>query len=77
MDFAVLTRPPSKIKESEKITCLKTKKKKKKLWDIKMTVILIVVVALGKIIKGSVKRLEDLELKRWHSRQQQYQDQTE
>ena len=44
------------------IVCRKIKKQQQKLWNIKGTVIPIVVGALGKIPKGLVKELEDLEI---------------
>ena len=35
----------------------------KKLWNVKVTVILIVIGALGTVTKGLIKGLEDLEIR--------------
>ena len=51
-----------KIKESEKIDkFLNLAKELRKLWNMKVTVIPIIVVAFGTVFKGLEKRLEELE----------------
>ena len=62
MDFAVPADHRVKLKESEKKDkYLDLARELKKLWNMKVTVITIAVVALGKITKGLVQGLEDLE----------------
>ena len=66
MDFAVSADNKINLKESEKRykffrPCLRTKKNQ--LWNMKVTVILIVIGALGTIIKGVVKSLVDFEIR--------------
>ena len=74
MDFAASADHRAKLKESEKkdkcldlTRKLKKKKNKKnktnKLWNMKVTFIPIVIGALDKVIKGLIKRLEDLEIR--------------
>ena len=63
MDFAVPGDHRVKLKESEK----KSKyfdlvKELKKLWNVKVMVIPVVIEALGTVAKGLVKGLEDLEI---------------
>ena len=62
VDFAVLADHRVKLKESEKREKYLAKELKK-LWNIKLTVIPIVIVALGTIIKVLVQGLEDLDIK--------------
>ena len=57
MDFAVLADHRVKSKESEK-------KELKKLWNMKVTFIPIIIGALGTVTKGLLKGLEDLEIRR-------------
>ena len=53
-----------KIKESEKISkYLDLARELKKMWNMKMTVIPIVIGTLGKELKGLVKRLDELEIR--------------
>ena len=67
MDFAVLADHRVKLKESKKNDkyrdlARELKKKTQKLWNMRMTVIPIVTVAVGTVTKGSVQGLEDLEI---------------
>ena len=63
MDYAIPTDHRVKLKEGEKWDkYLDLAKKMKNLWNMKMTVIPNVVGALGTILKGWVKGLEDLEI---------------
>ena len=62
--FAVPTDHMAKIKESEKRDKeLNLARKLKKLWNIKVTVILIVIGALGTVIKELVHGRENLEIR--------------
>ena len=64
LDFAVPADHGVKLKESEKkIKCLDLAWELKKLWNMKVAVILIVIGALGTVTKGLVKELEDLEIR--------------
>ena len=64
VDFAVPADQWVKLKESEKRDkYLDLAKETKKLWNIKLTVIPIVVGTHGKIPKGLVGGLEDLEIR--------------
>ena len=55
-----------KLKESEKKDkYLEFAGELKKLWNMKVTVISIVIGALGTVTKGLIKGLEDLEIRRW------------
>ena len=64
MDFAVPADHIVKLKESEKKDkYLDLTRELKKLWNMKVMVIQIVISALGTITKGLVKRLEELEIK--------------
>ena len=63
MDFAVLADHRIKLKECEK----KDKHhdlawELKKLWNMKVTIVPIVIGAFGTVTKGLLKRLEDLEV---------------
>ena len=63
MNFDIPTDCRVKIKEIEKRDkYLDLARELKKLWNMKVTVIPIVIGALGTIPKGLVKRLEELEI---------------
>ena len=65
MDFAVTADHWVKTEESEyrdKYQYL-ARELKKKLWNIKMTVIPIVIGALGTVTKGLIKGLVDLKIR--------------
>ena len=53
-----------KLKESKKDKCLNLARELKKLWNMKVTVIPILIDALGTVTKGLVKGREDLEIRR-------------
>ena len=61
MDFAIQADHRIKLKESKMRDYLDLAEKK--LWNMKLTTILIVISMLGIIIKGLVQGLEDLELR--------------
>ena len=62
--FAVPADHGVKLKESlKKYKYLDLAKELKKLWNRKLTVIPIVIGALGTVIKGLIKGLEDLEIR--------------
>ena len=62
MDFAVQTDHKIKLKENEKKDkYLNLARELKKLWNVKMTIIPIVIGAFGIVTKGLIKGLEDLE----------------
>ena len=62
MDFAVPSYHRVKLKEREKIDkYLDFTRELKKLLNMKVTFILIVIVAPGSVTKGLIKGLEDLE----------------
>ena len=64
MDFAVTADHRVNLKESKKRDkYLDLAWELKKLWNMKKTVILIVIGWLGTITKGLVKTLEDLEIR--------------
>ena len=64
MDFAVLVDHRLKLKESEKIDkYLDLARDLKKLWNMKVTVIPIVIGALSIVNKELVRGLEDLEIR--------------
>ena len=64
MDFAVPAENRVKLKESEKRDkYLDLARELKKLWNMKLTVIPIVINAFGTVTKGLVKGLEDLEIR--------------
>ena len=63
MDFAVPADHRAKIKENEKKSkYLNLARELKKLWNMKVTVIPIVIGAFGTISKCLVRRLEELEI---------------
>ena len=64
MDFAVSADHRIKLKESEKRHKYQDfAKELKKLWNIKMTVIPIVIGALGTVTKGLIQGLDDLDIR--------------
>ena len=64
MDFAVLADHRMKLKEGEKKDkYLNFARELKKLWNMKVTVIPIVIGALGTVTKGLVQELENLEIR--------------
>ena len=63
VDFAVPTDHRINLKESEKMDKhLDLARELKKLWNMKETILPIVIGALGTITKGLIKGLEDLEV---------------
>ena len=65
MNFAVPADHRVKLKESEKKDkYLHLAWELKKLWNIKVTFIPFVIVILGTVTEGLIKRLEDLEINR-------------
>ena len=65
MDFAISADHRMKIKESVKIKKYQDLAKVlKKLQNVRVTVVSIIVCALGMVLKGSVKLLEEFEIKR-------------
>ena len=66
VDFAVLADHWVKLKENEKKDrYLVFARELKKLWNMKMTFIPIVIGILGTVSKGLLKGLEDLEIRGW------------
>ena len=66
LDFAVLADHRINLKEREKKDkYLDLARELKKLWNMKVTIVPIVISALGTITKGLLKGLEDLEVGRW------------
>ena len=64
MDFSVPVDHRVKLKESEKKDkYLDLARWLKKLWDMKVTIIPIVIGALGTVTKELIKGLEDLEIR--------------
>ena len=64
VDFAVPADHRIKLKESEKKDkYLDLARELKKLWNMKVTIIPIVIDAFGTVTKGSLKGLEALEIK--------------
>ena len=64
MDFAILADHRVKLKENEKTDkYLDLAWELKKLWNMKVTIIPIVIGALGTVTEGLLKGLEDLEIK--------------
>ena len=64
MDFAIPADHRLKIKESEKRDkYLDFARELKKLWNMNVTVILIVIGTLGMISKGLISALEELEIR--------------
>ena len=63
VNFAILADHRIKLKESEKKDkYLNLARELKKLWNMKVTIIPIVIGVFGTIIKGLLKGLEDLEI---------------
>ena len=63
MDFTVPADNRIKLKECEKKNkYLEIAKELKKIWNMKVTIIPIEIGAFGTVIKGLLKRLEDLEV---------------
>ena len=63
MDFAVPTDYTIKLKECEKKDkYLDLTRELKKLWNMKVTIIPIIIAAFGTVIKVLLKGLEDLEV---------------
>ena len=63
MDIAVLADHRVKLKESEKKDkYLDLTMEQKKLWNMKATVVPVVICALGTITKGLVHGVKDLEI---------------
>ena len=66
MNFAVPADHRIKLKESEKNNkYLDLARGLKKLWTMKITVIPIIIGALGTVTEGLLKGLEDLEIGGW------------
>ena len=65
MDFAVPTNHKIRLKASEKKDKYLDfdRELNKKLWNMKVTIIPIVVGAFGTVTKGLLKGLEDLEIR--------------
>ena len=64
MDFAVLEDPEVKIKEREKTNkYLDLAREQRKIWNIRVTVVPIVIGELGTVIKGLEMKLEKLEIR--------------
>ena len=61
-NFAVLADHRIKLKESEKDKYLDLARELKKLWNMKVTIIPIMIGAFGTVIRGLLKGLEDLEV---------------
>ena len=63
VNFAVLADHRIKLKECEKKDkYLKLARELKKLWNMQVTIIPIVIGAFGTVTKGLLKRLKDLEV---------------
>ena len=63
MNFTVLTHGRVKLKESEKRdNYLNLARELKKLWNLKVTIIPIVIGAFSTVTKGLVAGLEELEI---------------
>ena len=66
MDFAVPADHKIKLKESEKKdNYLDLARELKKMWNIKVTIIPIMIGSFGTVTKGLLKGLEDLEVGGW------------
>ena len=64
MDFTILADHKIKVKESEKKDkYLDLARELKKLWNMKVTIIPIMIGTFGTVTKGLLKRLEDLEIR--------------
>ena len=74
VDFAVPADHRIKLKECEnKDKYLDLARELKKLWNMQVTIIPIVIGAFGTVTKGLLKGLEDLELAdRWRPSKQQH-----
>ena len=59
MDFTVLADHRIKLKECEKNMYSDLARELKKLWNMQVTIILIVIGAFGTVTKGLLKELED------------------
>ena len=62
VDFAVLADHRIKLKECEKDKYLDLARELKKIWNMMVTIIPIVIGAFGTLTKGLFKGLEDLEV---------------
>ena len=61
MNFVVPANHRVNLKECEKsVKYIDLAKELKKLWNIKLTIMPIVIVALGTVTKGLLQRLDDL-----------------
>ena len=66
VDFAIPVDHRINLKESEKnYKYLDLARELKKLWNMKVTIVPIVIGAFGTITKGLLKGLEDLEVGGW------------
>ena len=66
MDFAALADHAVKLKENEKKDMyLDLTRELKKLWNINVTVMPIVIGTLDTVTKGLIKALVDLEIRGW------------
>ena len=64
MDFAVPADHRIKLKECEKKDkYLDLARELKKLWNMKVTIILILISAFGTVTRGLIKGMEDLEIR--------------
>ena len=64
VDFAVPVDYKINLKENERDKNLDLAREFKKLWNMKVTIVPIVIDALGTVTKGLLKGLEDLEVGR-------------
>ena len=62
MDLGIPAKHRIKLKESEKNKYQDLARELKKLWNMKVTIIPIVIGAFGAVTKGLLKGLEDLEV---------------
>ena len=62
VDFAILAGHRLKLKESEKDKYPDLARELKNLWNMKMTIISIVIGGFGTVTKGLIKGMEDLEV---------------
>ena len=74
MDFAVLTDHRIKLKENEKRDKFLdfAREIKKNLWNMKETVIPIMIISLGTVTKGLIQGVEGLEINRRVERNPNY-----
>ena len=63
MDFAIPANHKVKLKENEKNKYLDLASELKKLWNIKWTILLIVIVALCTVTEGLTKEMDELEIR--------------